>query len=445
MHRFAAPLLAVFPAHLIATVSIVTACGAPPAPPTTPAPSPTDLLLSSAVVVRDSAWVGRAPMPTPRNAFGAAVVGGKLYVAGGWMTDPRCPDPVGGCWSSAFEVYDPKTDRWATLPDMPTPRNEMAAASVGGRFYAIGGGTPTGITGAVEEYDPATNSWRARRAMSAPRWSSSAAVVDSKIYVFGGGVLDVYDPRRDTWTTKAPMPPPVRYWLAAAALEGKVYAIGGTDNPYVFGMTTLYDNVQVYDPETDRWTEKAPLLRPRGLLAAAVAGGRIYALGGDSWWEVGPFTQMSEAYDPETDTWTPQAPLRTGRNALGAVTLGGTIYTVGGWSWPGPSDVLERYAFAEATITTSGAGCLAWGTDGSATYTTDSQLTVVQGEKGQVSVTCSAAGVFNGSGTSASLSSTSMPGTPCLVYTSWLPHLTDWEETITADGHASLRCWYPSR
>jgi N-acetylneuraminic acid mutarotase len=445
MRHYATPLRSVFSAHLIGIAFLVTACGAPSAPAATSAASPTAALLSSAAVVRDSAWVGRAPMPTPRNAFGTAVVGGKIYVAGGWMTGPRCPDPVGGCWSSAFEAYDPRTDSWSTLPDMPTPRNELAAASAGGHFYAIGGATPAGITGAVEEYDPATNSWRARRAMSAPRWSVSAAVVDSKIYVLGGGVLEVYDPRRDTWTTKAPMPSPVRYWFAAAALDGKVYAIGGSDNPDVFSNTTLYDNVQVYDPESDRWTEKAPLLRRRGLLAAAVAGGRIYAFGGDSWWEVGPFTQMSEAYDPETDAWTPQAPLRTGRNALGAVTLGGTIYTVGGWSWLGPSNVLERYAYPEATITTSGAGCMAWGTDGSGTYTADSQLTVVQGEKGQVSVTCSAAGVFNDSGTTATLSSASLPGTLCLVYTSWLPHLTDWEETITADGHASLRCWYPSR
>ena len=57
-------------------------------------------------------WVARAPMPTARSGGGKAVIDGKIYVAGG--------RPPGG---SAFEVYDPATDTWERLPDMPTQRN----------------------------------------------------------------------------------------------------------------------------------------------------------------------------------------------------------------------------------------------------------------------------------------------------------------------------------
>lgn len=259
--------------------------------------------------------------------------------------------------------------------------------------------------------------------------------------MLGDGAVDVYDPRRDTWASRAPMPPPYRTWFGAAALDGKIYVVGGSD-ANIFEMTTLFDTVQEYDPKLDRWTERAPLLRPRGLLAAATLHGRIYALGGDSWWEVGPFTAMAEAYDPETDTWTPQAPLRTGRNALGAVTLEGKLYTVGGWDWAGPSAALERDVFPEATITAPAGGCLAVGIDGS-TVMGDARAIVDQGDGGRVTVTCRASGVMNGTGAAVHLESASMPWMPCLVMNGWLPHLWDWEESITADGEATLRCWYP--
>ena len=42
---------------------------------------------------------------------------GKIYVVGG--RPPRGHD---------FAVYDPKADRWETLPDLPSQRNHIAAS-----------------------------------------------------------------------------------------------------------------------------------------------------------------------------------------------------------------------------------------------------------------------------------------------------------------------------
>lgn len=65
-------------------------------------------------------WQDRAPMPTGRSAGGAAVVDGKIYVAGG--RPPRGQD---------FAVYDPAADRWDVLPELPTGRNHLAVVAVG--------------------------------------------------------------------------------------------------------------------------------------------------------------------------------------------------------------------------------------------------------------------------------------------------------------------------
>ena len=103
----------------------------------------------------------RAPMPTGRSGGGAAVVDGKIYVAGG--RPPRGSD---------FAVYDPATDRWETLPQVPTQRNHLAVVGIGGKVYVaggrFGGGFNSERTAALEIFDPATGAWSDRRAAAGP-------------------------------------------------------------------------------------------------------------------------------------------------------------------------------------------------------------------------------------------------------------------------------------
>ena len=82
--------------------------------------------------------------------------------------------------------------------------------------------------------------------MPSPRFGLAAAAIDGKLYAVGGfnlsgfwlNTLEVYDPATNTWTTKASMPTSRRE-LAAGVINGKLYAVGGTGDP-----TTL----EVYEP-----------------------------------------------------------------------------------------------------------------------------------------------------------------------------------------------------
>src|SRR3989442_15378030 len=83
---------------------------------------------------------------------------------------------------------------------MPTKRGSPVAAVVGDKLYVIGGATtlpgsretavhparPHVSVGTVEEYDPAMNTWRPRSSMPTPRNHATAAAVNGKIYVIGG-------------------------------------------------------------------------------------------------------------------------------------------------------------------------------------------------------------------------------------------------------------------
>src|SRR5689334_19119241 len=77
----------------------------------------------------------------------------------------------------------------------------------------------------------------------------------------------------DTWVTKASMPT-ARWALGAAAVNGKIYAIGGRTSSGVTGA------VEEYNPTTNTWSTKANMPTARGHIGAEVVDGKIYVIGG---------------------------------------------------------------------------------------------------------------------------------------------------------------------
>src|SRR5580765_4008168 len=83
-------------------------------------------------------------------------------------------------------------------------------------------------------------------------------------------------PGGGTWVTKAPMPT-ARNTLAAGAVNGVLYAVGGKTGNTCSGLTT----VEAYDPVADAWTTKAPIPTGRFNPNAVGIGGLLYVVGGD--------------------------------------------------------------------------------------------------------------------------------------------------------------------
>ena len=81
-------------------------------------------------------WCEVASMATKRRGHGAAALGGKLYVMGGYDADTYST-------LAEAEVFDQKAHGWQPLPSMPTARKYLAAAAVAGKVYAISAVFPT--------------------------------------------------------------------------------------------------------------------------------------------------------------------------------------------------------------------------------------------------------------------------------------------------------------
>jgi hypothetical protein len=108
------------------------------------------------------------------------------------------------------------------------------------------------------------------------------------------------------WTTGAPLPTP-RSEIAGAALNGKIYIIGGFD---VTGQATT--SVEVYDPIADKWTNAASLPQPLDHTAAASYGSKLYVVGG-GYLSRDSLSNKLFIYDPLTNEWTEGANLPNAR------------------------------------------------------------------------------------------------------------------------------------
>lgn len=277
-------------------------------------------------------WEKVANMPTARDSLGAAAgADGRIYAIGG--EDLSGSGPLG-----TVEAYTPGTPgSWATMASMPTPRYFHAVvAGKDGRIYAIGGLALTGIVATLEVYTPSTDSWATKASMPTARaWLGAAAGPDGRIYAIGGGndldniltTVEVYTPSSDSWATATSMPTARGAFATATTSDClTTYVIGGY-SPVGYGLGT----VEAFTPNAGAgtWATKAAMPTARfWLSAAAAADGRIYAIGGNN---VVFDVSTAEAYTPGTDSWVAVPNMPTVRSSLAAAAgADSRIYVIGG-------------------------------------------------------------------------------------------------------------------
>jgi N-acetylneuraminic acid mutarotase len=174
-----------------------------------------------------AAWTQKAAMPTKRSAGAAVVHEGKIYIAGG--RPPRGHD---------LAVYDPRTDTWEKLPDLPSQRNHIAMELIGDKIHVfggrLGGGFQSDKTAAHEVFDPRTRIWSVAAPMLKPRSGINSAQAFGCVHVWGGeeqaGVFpdhDYYDPRSDKWAKLPNMTIPIHGVTGATFANGLIYVTGG--------------------------------------------------------------------------------------------------------------------------------------------------------------------------------------------------------------------------
>lgn len=244
---------------------------------------------------------------------------------------------AGGCLGAKTRSRAPldlqSSGAWQTGAAMPTARQEVAVAAVGAKVYVIGGfGSTADPVDTVEVYDPAVDQWRAVAPLPIAIHHAAAAVVEGRIFVVGGytggrvtwtplGTVFEYEPAQNTWRGRAQMPTP-RGGLAVAAVGHRIFALGGSADKAI-------NTHEVYDVSADRWAPANPMPTARDHLAAVGVEGKVWAIGGRESF-LGTQYPNVEIYDPATDSWRTGVPLPSGRGGLGAAAMGDKVFVFGG-------------------------------------------------------------------------------------------------------------------
>jgi N-acetylneuraminic acid mutarotase len=282
-------------------------------------------------------WTVLATMRAPQQEGAVETVGGRIYSAAGFVglvTEA----------SSFAQAYDVATDTWSQIASLPEALHHPAAAVVGDKFYVLGGFyggfAQREPAQSVWAYDPAADEWQRRASLPTARGALAAVTLDGRLYAIGGerrvpdgGPADyesvpdvaVYDPAADRWEALPPLQH-ARNHLGAVATGGRIYAVGGRD-----ASSWLLPYLEEYDPASRIWRERAPLPTGRSGHATAVLDGRLYVFGGEGNSDNprGVFAEV-EAYEPATDSWVLVDTMPTPRHGFSAVTVGNRIYLPGG-------------------------------------------------------------------------------------------------------------------
>jgi N-acetylneuraminic acid mutarotase len=286
-------------------------------------------------------WRTVAAAPLGLYESASATVNGKLYVFGGFYSEQTQA-------TAQSDVYDPATDTWTRIADMPFVVTHSGVAVVGTDVYFAGGFLgdwfgPSGTdqTDQVIKYDTLTDTWSNIAPLPASRAAGGLVLIGQQLHFFGGTdefvqhdmsdqwVYDLTNPAAG-WVSKAPMPDP-RDHFGYTVLNGMIYAVGGE---HLTDETQGNDSeVDQYNPATDTWTQVAPL--PLALshihTNTLVINNRIVIFGGSANGDTAPtFLANISSYNPKRNRWTALAPLPEPRSATVVRMVGNQIITTGG-------------------------------------------------------------------------------------------------------------------
>lgn len=277
-------------------------------------------------------WWTQTVLLTERKSFlGTASVNGAIYAIGGMNVENTT------AFSSTIEVYftTKLPEAWYpryTLPDL-SKRAGIGVGAVNGIIYIAGGsGTPASPT-KLEAYDPFYNTLSINlRPLNYGRWDLAACAVNGMFYAIGGcsnisldavSYIEMYDPINNIWSRVIPDMPTPRYGLSACVLNGIIYTAGGRN-----AAGNYYSTFEAFNPVTKIWTIKTPMPQALAYLGLCAVNGVVYAVGGQN--SAGNPQKTVYAYYPAQDRWAALPSLETARYGLGLCEVNGTLYAVGG-------------------------------------------------------------------------------------------------------------------
>ncbi|MEO6437453.1 MAG: kelch repeat-containing protein [Tepidisphaeraceae bacterium] len=203
-------------------------------------------------------------LPQGRACHAAALVGGRVVVAGGsaWSADRMTKN-----WFADTLVIDPDGQSWNPGPPLPNAVAEMMFGSDGNALYIAGGKNGSATTANACQVVIRDGKLIVEALPPLPMALSggAGAFLNGVFYVAGGydaggnmtdglWALDVRQVALG-WQSRAPMPPPIRVYPALVGSGGGLYLLGGCIvETEAKPDRQVFKHMYRYDPMTNTWS-----------------------------------------------------------------------------------------------------------------------------------------------------------------------------------------------
>ena len=235
-------------------------------------------------------WTEGSVAPIELHHFQPLVYQDEIYVVGamtgGWPNET----PV-----SNFYIYNPANDTWRKDVEIPEDRRRGATGAVlyNDKIYLVCG-IKNGHIGDhkkwLDTYNLKTKKWEMLPDAPRERDHFQAVIVDDKLYAVAGrttetgdknfmntiGEVDVFDLKKQTWSTLKNNLPTLRAGNAAIGLQNEVIVLGGES----ISHEVAHSEMEALNVDTETWRTLSPLVRGRHGTGAYFFMNNIYMASG---------------------------------------------------------------------------------------------------------------------------------------------------------------------
>ncbi|XP_052737831.1 uncharacterized protein LOC112047458 [Bicyclus anynana] len=206
--------------------------------------------------------------------------------------DPHTSYGVSGNTGKDICRFDPVTNSWDLVGELPEPRHHHSVAFLRGRVFLVGGADPreddlrgkSVVVSTVWSYEPVTRSWYSESGLAIPRKNFGLVVHRMALYAIGGQdkkgrvlrSVEKFDPKTGSWSEVRAMST-ARMAAAATKYRDYIWVAGGMTGEK---RRPVCISVECYSSKTNQWTEIHSLRFPRCFATLFSMNDKLYIIGG---------------------------------------------------------------------------------------------------------------------------------------------------------------------
>ena len=206
-------------------------------------------------------WKELTPLPVRRSAHTAVLLGGVVYVGGGYEGESSDDNQ----FSYRLDVYNITTNQWSSFP-ITTPYCFFAMTVLDDKLVIAGGRTKNNE---IVEKVLVLNAgqWKDYSEMPTARCYATAIGYHSMLIVAGGGIIvegkwtsvsttELLDTTNGCWYTCNNLPSP-HHQMKAVIMNDKLYLLGGVDKDFKLSLQVFVASLDSLSTHQLNW-QSAP-------------------------------------------------------------------------------------------------------------------------------------------------------------------------------------------